>query len=280
MLRLAALAVLALVPACCSHPLRLATVNRLSLAEPLEAHLRTEATSPPPTRTDARVVAMPLDGCAAGCARVALIDIDGVLFNENMAGPASVGDNPVSLFQEKLAAAAAEPGVCAVVLRINSPGGTVNASEVMWHQLQEFRARTRLPVVACVLDAAAGGAYLLAAGCDRVVAHATSLVGGIGVIWIGYDLRRALGQQSISEQVIKAGDHVDLGTTLHLYSDAEKNMLQGMANDYHRHFQDLLRQARPQLSRRCAVYGEAEADPFDGRVFAAPEPTVGRLSGR
>jgi protease-4 len=269
MRRVAVLTVLALVPAGCCHPLQLATVNRLTVDGPLEAHMRTEATTPPPTRTDARVVAMPLDGCAAGCAKVALIDVDGLLFNENMAGPGSVGDNPVSLFQEKLAAAAAEPGVCAVVLRINSPGGTVNASEVMFHQLQDFRVRTRLPVVACVLDTAAGGAYLLAAGCDRIIAHATSLVGGVGVIWIGYDLRRALGQQSISEQVIKAGDHVDLGTTLHLYSDAERNMLHGMVNDYHRHFQYLLRRLRPEIPRRSPVYGEADADPFDGRVFTA-----------
>ncbi len=199
----AILALMVLVPLGCCHPLKLASDSRVRIDEPLQANLHVDTTSPPPTRAGERVIAMPLEGCAGeACeAKVALIDVDGLLFNQNMAGFGSVGDNPVSLFKEKLAAAAAEPGVCAVVLRINSLGGTVNSSELLFHELQDFRARTHLPVVSCVLDTAAGGAYLLAAGCDRILAQATSVVGGVGVIWNGYDLRRALGLQSITARL-------------------------------------------------------------------------------
>jgi protease-4 len=265
------LALLGLLPLGCFHPLKLTSFSRVQMDHPLEAHLHTDSAAPPPSRTDSRVSAMPLDGCCLGrCEpKVALLDVDGLLFNQNMTGVGSVGDNPVSLFKEKLVAAAAEPGVCAVVLRINSPGGTVNSSEVMSHELHDFRARTGLPVVACALDTAAGGAYLLAAGCDRIIAQATSVVGGVGVIWNGYDLRRAMGLQSISVQTIKAGDYIDLGTTMRQYSEAETNMLQGMANDYHRHFKSLLRQGRPRIAEKCSLYGEADIDPLDGRVFAA-----------
>jgi protease-4 len=265
------LAVLVLLPLGCFHPLKLTSVSRVLVDQPLSAHLNVDSLSPPPTRTDARVRAMPLDDCsgATGEAKLALIDIDGLLFNQNMTGMGSVGDNPVSLFKEKLVAATTEPGICALVLRINSPGGTVNSSELMFQELHDFRARTGLPVVACVLDTAAGGAYLLAAGCDRIIAQATSVVGGIGVIWNGYDLRRAMGLQSITVQTIKAGDYIDLGTTLRQYSEAERNILQGMSNDYHQHFKALLRQCRPQISSKCSVYGETDIDPLDGRVFAA-----------
>jgi protease-4 len=268
MRRATILVLLTFVPLGCFRPIRLLSNNQHSL-EPFKAHLVMEADAPPPTRTGERVVAMPLEGGPAELCtpKVALIDVDGLLLNQNMTGIGSVGDNPVSLFQEKLEAAAAEPGVCAVVLRINSPGGAVNSSEVMFHELQRFRARTKLPVVACALDTAAGGGYLLAAGCDRVLVQPTSVVGGVGVIWNGYNLRETLGLQSIVAQTIKAGPNIDMGSTLRLYSESVRNMLEGMASDYHQHFKGLVRQLRPQIPAQCMLYGEKDADPLDGRVF-------------
>ena len=195
--------------------------------------------------------------------------MDGLLINQNMAGLNSVGDNPVSLFKEKLDAAAATPGVCGVLLRINTPGGAVNATDVMFQELQNFRTRTRLPVVACVLDVAAGGGYFLAAGCDAIVASPTSVVGGVGVIWNSYNMRQAQGLVSISSQWIKAGEYIDMGTTLGLYSDEVKRMLQSMADDYHKHFRTRLKQARPGVGEMCAIQGEEKADPLDGRVMTA-----------
>src|SRR5215213_3554202 len=58
-----------------------------------------------------------------GCAKVAIIDVDGVLTNVNHTGPYSMGENPVASFKEKLDAAAADPAVKAIVVRVNSPGG-------------------------------------------------------------------------------------------------------------------------------------------------------------
>src|SRR5262249_43603660 len=99
------LAVLALVPLGGCHPIKLETCNRLRMDSPVAGQVKMEYETPPaPTRTNERVVAMPLDGsrkCADG-PKVALIDVDGLLLNQNMAGLASVGDNPVSLFKEKL----------------------------------------------------------------------------------------------------------------------------------------------------------------------------------
>ena len=84
----------------------------------------------------------------AGGPKVALIDVDGLLVNTRLNGPYSAGENPVALFREKLDAAALDTNVCAVVLRINTPGGGVAAADLMWQQLHAFRARTGLPVVA------------------------------------------------------------------------------------------------------------------------------------
>src|SRR6266567_8741618 len=97
------------------------------------------------------LVEVPVEG--GGCCkgpRVAVIDVDGLLVNLNQVGPYSSGDNPVDLLREKLDAAAHSSDVCAVVLRINSPGGAVTATDIMWQEVQNFRARCKRPVVACL----------------------------------------------------------------------------------------------------------------------------------
>ena len=116
-----------------------------------------------------------------------------------------MGENPVSAFREKLEAAAADPRVRAVVLRINSPGGGVAASDLLAEELRRFRQAMGKPVVACLMDVATGGAYYLAVGCDRVVALPTSITGGVGAIVNHANLQDAMAQFNIRVETIKAG---------------------------------------------------------------------------
>ena len=76
--------------------------------------------------------------------RIAVLDVDGLLLNSNLTGLYSQGDNPVALFRERLNAIEADPLVCAVVLRINSPGGGVTATDIMWHDLHTFKMRVKV----------------------------------------------------------------------------------------------------------------------------------------
>ena len=95
--------------------------------------------------------------------RVAVIDVDGLLVNQNADGTLGAGENPVAVFREKLMAAAADRQVAAVVVRIHSPGGGVTACDIMSDELDRFKVGTRRPVVACLMDVATSGAYYLAA---------------------------------------------------------------------------------------------------------------------
>ena len=92
-------------------------------------------------------------------------------------------ENKVSLFRQQLAKAASDNRVKAVVLRVNSPGGTVSASEVMYGDLMKFRAPSGKPVVAHCQDVAASGGYYVAVAADEIHATPTSIVGSIGVIF-------------------------------------------------------------------------------------------------
>jgi len=149
-------------------------------------------------------MAMQVDGEPCG-AKIALVDVDGLLVNNNLVGPGSLGDNPVAAFREKLQAIAADREVAAVVVRINSPGGGVTATDLMWQELQAFRRRTGLPVVACLLDLGTGGAYYLATAADAIFAHPTTVTGGIGVIINIYNLQQTMAWVNAFNQSIKSG---------------------------------------------------------------------------
>lgn len=200
--------------------------------------------------------------CPEACApKVALIDVDGVLLNVEVPG-LFYGENAVAIFREKLDAAAADPGVRGVVLRINSPGGGVTACDIMRHELLRYKQRTCKPVAVCVLDTGAGGAYYLATAGDRIFAHPTSLVGGIGVILNVYNLSDSLGQFNVRPTPIKSGEHIDMGTPIVGLDDAQKKMLSDMADEFHDRFKQVVRETRP-------LPPGSEEKLFDGRVLSA-----------
>src|SRR5262249_49470643 len=196
--------------------------------------------------------------------KVAVLDVDGVLSNYNHVGPFSAGENPVAVFKEKLDACAADPAVKAVVLRINTPGGGVAATDLMWHELVNFRQATGKPVVACLLDLGAGGGYFLATGCDAILAIPSSVVGGIGVIlnlWWGE--RASTKQEFYADDFIRAGQKIDMGSLVRRPEKEETDLLTSMAEGYHERFKQVVRQSRPRVAPKAAV--------FDGRVMSGPQ---------
>ncbi|HEY6565545.1 MAG TPA: signal peptide peptidase SppA [Pirellulaceae bacterium] len=242
----------------------LETTARIQMDKPLDTTAKVRLDFVPATATG-RVVATSVGfpSVAPADAKVAIIDIDGLLVNAPCVGPYSQGDNPVSLLREKLEAVAKDQTVRAVVLRINSPGGSVTATDVMWNDLRRFREKSHLPVVACLMDVAAGGGYYLATTADVIVAHPTSVTGGIGVILNLYNLRELMAQFNVLGQEIKAGELIDMGTPVRPLPQKARDLLQDMANEYHVRFQSVVREAR----------GGAltDADTFDGRVFTGQE---------
>jgi protease-4 len=242
----------------CLRPLKLVTEDRVSFTSPVAAELV-------PTSNDRPVVAMSVEGGPAACAgpHVAIVDVDGLLLNTNLTGPYSSGDNPVDLFREKLDAAAADPCAVALVVRINSPGGSVTATDVMWSELQNFREKTGRPVVACLMDVGTGGAYYLATASDLIVAHPTTVTGGIGVVLNLFNLEDTINALNVTMQSIKAGAQIDLGSVTRALKPEEQALLQGLADEYHERFRGVVRRQRPRLS--------PAAETFDGRIFSASQ---------
>lgn len=212
-------------------------------------------------RTDnraSRLVAMPVYGSAEHerSGKIAIVDVDGLLINKNISGLGSMGENPVALFREKLDAIATDPTVAAIVLRINSPGGGVTASDMMTRDLLQLKSQRDIPVVACIMDVGAGGAYYLATAADHIVSHPTSVVGGIGVIFNAYILEDALANFGVYSISIKSGEKIDLASPVRMMEADEREMLKQVAGQFHERFIERVRASRD----------VTEPQIFDGRI--------------
>jgi protease-4 len=270
--RFALLAALALIAAGC-RPLFVAADANVSLPQPLavagDVKVAGEgkvsaSISPVADQSPITPSLLICEPAGQSLPRVALLDVDGLLLNTDMVGLGSNGENPVSLFRQRLDAVAADPQVVAVVLRINSPGGGVTATDIMWHDLRSFKRQTQLPVLACVLDAGAGGAYYLATAADEIVVHPTSVVGGIGVILNLYNLQDTMAQFNIAAEPIKAGKRIDLGSPVAALDDEGRKLLQSMADSFQQRFRRIVLEARKKVDAN-------DASNFDGRVFTAQD---------
>jgi protease IV len=204
-------------------------------------------------------VITPSDGCLCRD-KIVIIDVSGIIINARSSGLLGDGDNPMSLFRERLDAAADDPHVKAVVLRINSPGGAVTASDIMYRDLVNFRQRTRKPVVACMMDVAASGAYYLSMGADVVYAHPTTVTGSIGVIMSLYDASGLAAKIGIATNPIKSGPIKDVGNPLREMTDQERAVLQELVNNFYDQFVHVVASGRRMREDEVRVLA-------DGRVY-------------
>ena len=229
-----------------------------------------EVSYPFPTIDSGELIEMQVArGSTTEARKVALIDVDGLLVNKDLTGFFSVGENPVSVFREKLDHVASDPRYCALVIRINSPGGGVTATDIMWRDLKDFQKTVNIPVVACLMDVGTGGSYYLATAADKIVAHPTSITGGMGVILNLYFLEDLMGQMNIAGVPIKAGENIDLGSPMKPVPAEGRELLEGIANQFHERFKTVVRENRPGFS------GDDKF--FDGRIMTATQAKEANL---
>jgi protease-4 len=194
--------------------------------------------------------------------KIAIVEVEGMLLNARTGGFLEPPENKVSLFVQQLEQAATDPRVKAVVLRINSPGGTVTASDTMYRQVLRFREETGKPVIASAQDVAASGAYYVACAADRVVVQPTSVVGSIGVIFNTFNLAGTLEKIGIKTDAIKSGPYKDMGSPFRGIKEDERALMQKMVDDYYQRFVSVVTTHRKVSDLKTAT---------DGRVFTGDD---------
>jgi len=180
--------------------------------------------------------------------RVAVIDVSGMILNAKTPGLLREGENPVSRFREALDKAAADEDVKAVVLRLNTPGGAVTASDAMYRDVLTFKKETGKPVVVMMMDVAASGGYYLACAGDHIVAYPSTVTASIGVIIQTVSLQPALSSIGIRTEAITSGPNKDAGSPLSAMTDGHRAVLQQMVDEFYAGFTQTVRDARPSIS--------------------------------
>lgn len=207
------------------------------------------------------------EGTGVEGVKVALIDVRGLIVDDRRSALLSDGVNPVDDLTAKLEKAARDGEVRAVVLRINSPGGGVAASETMYSEVRRFREKTGKPVVVSMGEVAASGGYYLALAGDEVFAQPTTITGSIGVIVPTVNISGALNRWGVVSRSVKSGANKDLANPLEPMRDGQYAVLQGMVDEFYAAFRGLVVERRTGKGLESSRIDELT----DGRVVTGAE---------
>lgn len=201
-----------------------------------------------------------------GRAKILLLDISRVIASQDAEDPFGFKrrESSTARVRQELQQAAKDDRLLAVVLRINSPGGTVTASDTIFHEIMAFKAERGVPVVAQLLDMATSGAYYVALAADQIVASPTTVTGSVGVVMYGVNLSGLMQKIGVTNQTLKAGAHKDIGSPLRKMTPEEAAILQSVLDQMQQRFLSLVQERRP-------LTGDALQMIADGRVLTADQ---------
>jgi protease-4 len=211
-------------------------------------------------------------GRGFGAGKIVIIPVEGMLADARSGGFLQASENPLSLFTQELEKAEADDSVKAIVLRVNSPGGTVTSADTMYQMVKRFKAHTHKPVIAAMQEVAASGAYYVSCASDKIIAHPTSVVGSIGVIFSNFDVTDGLANIGIASRAIHTGTLKEMGSPFKHETLLEKSVMQEMVNEYYVRFTSVVKENRPNVQETPppppATQPSTYAGIFSGRVWS------------
>ncbi|MBC7962952.1 MAG: signal peptide peptidase SppA [Steroidobacteraceae bacterium] len=209
--------------------------------------------------------------------KILLLDISGTISErEKSAGLLGRADTSmVSLIRESLRKAEKDDRIAGLILRINSPGGTVTASDIIHHEIVEFRKRRHVPVLACIMSVGTSGGYYVAAAADEIIAHPTAIVGSIGVILMKFNVEGLMGKVGLEEQTVKSGDKKDIMSPFRKATPEEVELGQGIIDQFYGRFLDIVVARKGNRLSRDELRKLA-----DGRIYTADQALEGKLVDR
>lgn len=152
-----------------------------------------------------------------------------------------------SMLQEvvaQLGLAAQDPNVKAVILKINSPGGGVTASDILYHEISKYKKITGAKVVTCMMDICASGGYYMALSSDKIYAHPTTITGSVGVIFMQPKIEGLLDKIGVDVDVSKSGKNKDMGSPFRMQTEEEKKIFQNLIDKLGARFMKLVKENR------------------------------------
>ena len=202
-----------------------------------------------------------------GPGKILLVNVDGVINNQK---DRTFSGNTLRLgMVEKIKSiiekAEKDDEIKALLIKINSPGGTVTASDIILHLLNTYKESSNVRIYIQVMDLAASGGYYIALAGDEIIAHPTSLIGSIGVIALKVNLQELMAKIGVSWEIVKSGDKKDFMSPFRSFTKEERELFQGAIDRLHNRFVTLIAKNRSALDI-------SQIRPLaDGRVFDAEQ---------
>ncbi|KPL11818.1 hypothetical protein AMJ85_02865 [candidate division BRC1 bacterium SM23_51] len=166
-----------------------------------------------------------------GRAAVALVKVEGLITDtsEEIRLLRKYGSNPL---------------VRAIVVRVESPGGTVGGSQELYREIRKTREKSGKPIIASLGNVAASGGYYVACAADEIYANPGTVTGSIGVIFQTYDLQGLSKKIGVGVNTIKSGKFKDTGSFFREMTEEEKQIIQGTIDDTYEQFLEAVIEAR------------------------------------
>jgi protease-4 len=210
--------------------------------------------------------------------RIVIVPIEGVISSQSFGRG---GPTMVDVVEEQFKRAAEDKRVKAVILKVNSPGGEVLASDDIYNIIEKFQRKTSKPVVAAMGSLAASGGYYVSAPCQWIVANEMTITGSIGVIMHGYNFRGLMDKVGVRPEVFKSGKFKDMLSPDKREEDItqeERDIIQSMVNETFDKFKSIVAEGRANAAKRNSASGdkgktlvENWAQYADGRILSGKE---------
>lgn len=225
--------------------------------------------------SDANFEVVAVGGDSGARDRILRLPIDGAIA-ESATPLIGAAGGTVTRVERALRLARQDDSIKAVLLFVNSPGGGVTDSDLIYRAIRRFRTDTQKPVVAVFGDMAASGGYYVACACDHILAHPTTITGSIGVILSQWNFAEAAGKLGVKEVdvVSKRTPYKSMLSPGKPVDDKEVAIARSIVDEMYDRFVDVVAEGRVELDRSRI---EALAD---GRIYSASQAlTVGLIDG-
>ena len=176
--------------------------------------------------------------------KILILPINGMISDAPKQGLFSTSPSLVEQVVIQLNKAQSDSSIKAVLLKVDSSGGTITASDLLYHEILSYKARTGNKVTVVMMDLAASGAYYLSLPADMIMAHPTTITGSIGVIFMRPKAVGLMDKIGLSVEINKFGKNKDMGSPFRDSNDEEKLLMQKTVNTFGNRFINLVQKHR------------------------------------
>ncbi len=202
--------------------------------------------------------------------KVVVIPIKGVISDDEEDRMFRTKPSMVQEVVSQLDLARNDREVGAILLKIDSPGGSITASDILYHEIYRFREETGIKVVVAMMNFAASGGYYISLPADYIIAHPTTVTGSVGVVLIRPNINELMDKIGVDVKVDRSGQYKDMGSILRSSTENEDQLFASLVESFSQRFFD-------KVNKHRNLTDDVANEIRTGRLYLADEARVAGL---